>query len=205
VNPQQFSGVNEFRYYLDARTTPGAFTETNWMTVQVIGSSEGPLGQKESSWKKPALVIGGAVVVVGAGAAIAGGGGGGGEGDSSGAGDVDPADNILVRTTSDQASAAGLLLPRVTIIDVGGDLAGRSISRIRVQLQFDAVDGGEETYEVSYNGAIVLTGRTAGSSSEQVDVVGTADTQVLIRVTDSIAVDGNQAFRLDATVTYFLE
>jgi len=202
VNPKQFVGVEEFRYYLDARTVQGAFTETNWKTVQVIGSASVASGSQESSWKKPALVIGGAAVAIGAGVAIAGGGG---SGDSSGEGGVDPADNIIVRTTSDQANGSAILLPRARIVDIGGDLAGRSITRVRVQLQFNAIDGGEETYEVSYNGSTVLTGRTGGSTSEQVDVVGTADTQVVIQVTDSVAVDGNQAFRWDATVTYFLE
>lgn len=202
LNPQQFSGVDEFRYYLDAKTEPGAFTETNWMTVKVIGGgTEALAGTQKSSWQKPTLIVGGAAVAIGAGVALAGGSGGGGDGDGEG---VDPADNVLVRTASDQVDESGVILPRARVVEAG-DLSGRTIRRVRIQLQFDAVDGGEEDYEIIYNGATVLSGRTGGNISEQVDVLGSDDTQVLIQVTDSVAVDGNQAFRWDATVTFFLE
>jgi hypothetical protein len=188
INPEQFAGVPSFRYYLDARSEPGAFTETNWMTVQVIGSG------------------GSAVVAVGAGVAVAGGGGGGGGNDNNDGGTpTDPADQILVRTASDQVNEAGLLLPQADVVDVAPDLAGRSIKRVRIQLTFNALDGGEEEYQIIYNGATVISGRTAAPVSEQVDVVGSADTQVLMRVVDSVPVDGKQAYRWDLTVTYFLE
>ncbi|MDF3130550.1 hypothetical protein P0Y35_15185 [Kiritimatiellaeota bacterium B1221] len=201
----QFAGVSKFRYYLDARTVPGAVTETNWMTVQVIGKTPATGSSKESSWKRPVLIGAGAVVAVGAGIAIAGSGGGG-DGDGGGnSGSSDPADNILVRTSSDQANDNSVLLPRAQIVDIAGDLAGRSISRVRIQLEFNGIDGGAEEYEVKYNGATVISGRTGGSITEQVDVVGTSDTQVVISVTDSEAVDGTQSFSWNATVTYFVE
>lgn len=206
INPEQFAGVPSFRYYLDARSEPGAFTETNWMTVQVIGAGSSAMGPAPSDWKRPVLIGAGVVVAVGAGVALAGSGGGGGGGDSGGGGTpTDPADQILVRTASDQVNEAGLLLPQADIVDVASDLAGRSIKRVRIQLTFNPLDGGEEEYQIIYNGATVITGRTAAPVSEQVDVVGSADTQVLMRVVDSVAVEGKRAYRWDMTVTYFLE
>ncbi len=205
VPSAQFVGVENFRYYLDARTVPGAVTETNWMTVQVIGKNTTTGSSKESSWKRPVLIGVGAVVAVGAGVAIAGSGGGGdGDGGGSG-GDSDPADNVLVRTASDQANENSVLLPRYQIVDVAGDLAGRSITRVRIQLEFNDLDGGLDEYEVKYNGATVISGSTGGSISKQVDVVGAADTQVVIGVVNSEAVDGTQTFSWNATVTFFVE
>ncbi|MEX2607860.1 MAG: hypothetical protein WD708_10985 [Kiritimatiellia bacterium] len=204
VRPELFAGVDDFRYYLDARTEAGAITESNWMTVRVIdgGTTD---GGKKSDWKRPALIGVGAVVAVGAGVAIAGGGGGGGGGGDADAAPIDPADQVIVRTGSDQADGTSLSFPRVTVLDVGGDLAGRSIRRIRVRLEFNGEDGGEEEYEVSYNGATILAGRTGTSIVEQVDVVGAADTQVVIRVLSSVPADGTNTFRWSATVTYFVE
>lgn len=204
INPQQFAGVPSFRYYLDARSEPGAFTESNWMTVQVIGGGGSAVGPQPSDWKRPVLIGAGVVVAVGAGVAIASGGGGGGDNNGSG-NPTDPADQILVRTASDQVNEAGLLLPQADIVDVAPDLAGRRIKRVRIQLSFNALDGGEEAYQVLYNGATVITGRTGVTVSEQVDVLGSADTQVLMRVVDSVPVEGKQAYRWDMTVTYFLE
>ncbi|MGA0333228.1 MAG: hypothetical protein ACO3NW_04665 [Kiritimatiellia bacterium] len=151
------------------------------------------------------MIGAGAVVAVGAGVAIAGGDGGGDNGGGVTNPDVDPADQILVRTASDQVNASSLLLPSSRVLDVAGDLAGRSITRVRVQLNFNGVDGGAENYEVSYNGRIVLNGRTGTSISEQVDVVGSADTQVVVQVTDSQPVNANFAYSWDVTVTYFVE
>lgn len=206
VPASSFAGVENFRYYLDARTEPGAVSETNWMTVQVIGAGGGSAVSSESSWKRPVLIGAGALVAVGAGVAIAGSGGGGGDGDGGNGGDGgDPADNILVRTASDQADGNSLLLPRSRVVEAGGDLNGRSIKRIRIQLSFNSVDAGADAYEVSYNGATVISGRTNSSVTEQVDVVGAADSAVLISVTDSVADQGTQSFSWNVTVTYFVE
>lgn len=204
VRPELFAGVDSFRYYVDARTEAGAVTESNWMTVRVIGGSETEAAKK-SGWKRPALIGAGAVVAVGAGVAIAGGGGGGGGGGDADGDPVDPADQVIVRTGSDQADGPAVSFPRVTVLDVGGDLAGRRIRRVRVRLEFNGEDGGEEEYEVGYNGATILSGRTGASIVEQVDVVGAADTRVVIRVLSSIAAGGTNTFRWTATVTYFVE
>lgn len=204
VNPEQFIGVTSFRYYLDARTEPGAFTETNWMTVQVIGSGGSTASQQPSNWKRPVLIGAGVVVAVGAGVAIASGGGGGGD-DNSGGSPTDPADKIIVRSVSDQVNEGGLLLPQVDTVDIAPDLLGRRISRVRIQVTFNALDGGEEEFQVNYNGATVLSGRTGTLVSDQVDVLGSADSKVFMRVVDSVPVEGKNTYRWDMTVTYFLD
>ena len=206
IPPGQFAKTPTFRYYIDAKTQRGAVSETNWMTVQVIGQNAIVAENSGSDWKRPALIGAGALVAVGAGVAIAGGGGGDGGDDTSGENpEVDPADQVLVRTASDQEDSPDLLLPQTRVVDVAGDLAGRTITRVRIQLDFDAVDGGEEEYQVSYDGSVVINGRTSGSISEQVDVLGSADTQVVVAVTDSVPVNGLQAYSWIVTVTYFVE
>ncbi|WFB37228.1 hypothetical protein P3T73_05575 [Kiritimatiellota bacterium B12222] len=206
VSPEQFAGLPSFRYYLDARSDTGAFSETDWVTVKVIGGSGNPVAIKSSDWKRPALIAAGAVVAVGAGVAIAGSGGGGGGDDSGDTGDgTDPADQIIVRTLSQNIDQKTLILPQVAISDVVNDLAGRSIRRVRVQINFDAVDEGPETYEVYYNGSVILTDVTAGNTSKQVDVVGASAAQVIIQVTNSIPVDDLYRYSWNATITYFLE
>lgn len=203
VRPELFDGVDSFRYYIDARTETGAITESNWMTVRVIGDREAE-GEKRSGWKRPALIGAGAVVAVGAGVAITGSGSGSGEGDP-GTDPTDPADQVIIRTASDQVNETSVSFPRVTVLDVGGDLAGRRIRRVRVRLEFNGEDGGEEEFEARYNGATILSGRTGTSVVEQVDVVGAADTQVVIRVLSSVPVDGTNTFRWTATATFFVE
>jgi hypothetical protein len=204
VRPELFAGVDDFRYYLDARTEAGALSETNWMTVQVIGRSATER-EKKSNWKRPALIGAGAVVAVGAGVAIAGGGSGGGGGGEDAGTPTDPADQVIVRTASEQVNEASAGFPRVMVVDAEGNLAGRSIRRVRVRLEFDGLDGGEEEYDVRYNGATIISGRTGTSAVEQVDVVGAADTQVVFRVLSSVPVDGTQTYRWNAIVTYFVE
>jgi len=203
IPPELFDGADTFRYYIEARTEAGAFAETNWMTVRVIRSAPRADTARESDWRRPALIGAGAVAAVGAGVILADSGSGSGNGDSSDP--SDPADQLIVRTASDQVNSPNVALPRTQVVDVAGDLAGRGIRRVRVRLDFDAVNGGSDTYEVRYNNATVLSGSTATRTVEQVDVVGGAGTQVLIQVNNSTPVDGLQAFSWSATITYFVE
>lgn len=209
IDPELFSDAASFRYYLEAEARGGVRTESDWSTVKVIGRDTAGGPPAKPGWKRPALIGAGAAVAVGAGVAIAGGGGGGGgnEGDGGGGGGgaVDPADQVVVRTASDDVDTPNPALPKVTSVDVSGDLGGRSVNRVRVRLEFDGVDGGEEAYEASYNGSTILSGTAGGGVTEQVDVVGAADTQVLVRVTASNPVDGTTTYRWNATVTFFLE
>lgn len=199
-----FSALDEFRYYITARSTSGAFTETNWSTVQVIGGSARQTPE-EGGWKRPVLIGAGAAVAVGAGVAIAGSGGGGGGGGDDGGDGGDPADQVIVRTASDRVDDASPILPSLTVIDVAGELAGRTITRVRIRIEFDGVDGGIDQFEVSYNGVVVINGSTGGVLTRQVDVVGTASTQVDIAILSSEIVEGTATYNWNATATYFVE
>ncbi len=201
VPPSLFAATESFRYYIEARAASGVRAETHWATVRVIGGKSMAAG--EGGWKKPLLIGAGAAAAVGAGIALSGGGGGGG--DEVPANPTDPADNLIVRTATDSVNSATPALPRINTVDAAAELGGRTLTRVRIRLEFDGVDGGAETYEVSYNGATVLSGSAGGLKTEQVDVLGAADTQVLIRVLSSVPVNGISSYSWNATVTYFLQ
>lgn len=208
VSPQYFSGVDSFRYYLEARDAEGVWTETNWMTVRVIGEA-GAAEPDEKSWVRPAVIGGGAALAVGAGVALAGsggGGGGGGEAENGGGGDEgNPADRVIVRSRSDDVDSPSPGLPKTTVLDVADELAGREIDRVRVRLEFEAVDGGEERVEISYNGSTVLSSTVTNTLVDQVDVLGAADSQVVVRVVESTRDEGTVTYRWTATATFFLK
>jgi hypothetical protein len=202
INPSLFSGISSFRYYLEAHTVDGDWVETDWMTVRVIGTVVE--GQQERGWLRPTLV--GLGVAGGVGAAIilsdSDSGGGGGEDLPPG---VDPADQILVRTASDSVNAPGGAAPRERTVDVAEELRGRQINRVRIRVEFDPLDGGPETYQILYNNRVVFSGSASNTPlTDQVDVAGTPDSRVIIRVLSSEMVDGLFAYRWNATVTYFL-
>jgi hypothetical protein len=96
-------------------------------------------------------------------------------------------------------------LPKTTVVDVADELAGRTIDRVRIRLEFDAVDGGAEQVEVSYNGSTVLADTVETTFTDQVDVLGAADSQVLIRVVDSTLAEGTATYRWTVTVSFFLD
>lgn len=206
IEPEFFASLEEFRYYMVARGQSGAFTETNWSTVRVIGgSARAPQG--EDGWQRPVLIGAGAAVAVGAGVALADSGGGGGGSSDAGAddSDVDPADQVIVRTATDRVNEASPLLPKGTFVDASDELAGRTIDRVRVRIEFDGIDGGVEEFEVKYNGSVVVSGATGGTLTRQVDVVGSSSTLVEILVQTSEAVDGFSAYSWTATVTFFVQ
>jgi len=89
------AGLQQLLYYIEAKDSLGAVSETPWYTVEIkagtptttptakVGAAA--TSEKESSWKKPALIAGGALAVGGAALAIMGGGGSsGGSGSGSG-------------------------------------------------------------------------------------------------------------------------
>lgn len=204
LDPVLFRGVESFRYYIDAHTTDGAWSESNWFTVRVVGSGEED--PDRSGWGRPAFVGLGAAAVVGGAILLSdsGSGGGGGGGDPPVNGD--PADTLIIRTAGENVNSPSPGLPSVTIVGVADELAGRRIRRVRVRLDFDPVDGGEKTYDVSYNGRVILSGTASDAPrSNQVDAVGSPDPNVVIRVLTAEPVDGTATYRWNATVTFFLE
>ncbi len=207
IPPRLFAGTETFRYYIDAHSVTGELAETPWVSMRVIGAGlNGGPAEKPSAWKKPALIVAGGAAAIAVGVALSSdGGGGGGDSGNGGGGGGDIADQVIIRTASDNVSSASPSLPSVTVLDAAGELAGRRINRVRIRLEFDGVDGNPETYEASYNGATAFTGSAAGSKVEQVDLVGSADTAVVIRVLSSLPGEGGvSAYRWNATVTYFV-
>jgi hypothetical protein len=203
INPSLFSGISSFRYYIEAHTVDGDWAETDWMTVRVIGTVEEDDGRR--NWIRPTLIGLGAAGGIGAAIVLSDSGGGGSGGEAELPPGVDPADQIIVRTASDTYEGPVGPAPRETVVDVADELRGRRINRIRVRLQFDPVDEGEEIYEIRYNDRLVFRGNASGSPrTDQVDFVGAADSRVFIRVVSSQSVDGVFAYRWNATVTYFL-
>lgn len=200
VNPSLFSGMSSFRYYIEAHTEEGDWAETEWMTVRVIGRVEDSASDR--NWVRPALV--GVGVAGGIGAAIVLSDRDSGSADELPPG-VDPADQILVRTLSDSFNGNAGAAPRERSVDVEDDLQGRRISRVRIRIEFDPVDGGMETYQILYNNRVVFSGAASDSpKTNQVDVAGAADSRVTVRVVSSESVNGQFAYRWNATVTYFL-
>lgn len=208
IPSRNFAGADSFRYYLEARDKKGVWTESDWMTVQVIRE----VGEEEdtnNAWVRPTLIGGGAALAVGGGVALAGGGGGGGGGGDAdaggGGGGGDPADRVIVRTRSDDVDSPSPGLPKSLVLDVSDELAGREIDRVRIRLEFDAVDGGEERVEVSYNGSTVLSGTVSTTLTDQADVLGAADSQVVVRVVESTPAGGTSTYRWTVTATFFLK
>jgi hypothetical protein len=204
IEPEFFSAVEEFRYYITARTEAGAFTETNWSTVRVI-SGAGQQPQNERNWQRPVLIGAGAALAIGGGVALADSGSSSGGGDGAPPDDIDPADQVIIRTASGRVDESTPLLPELTVVDVADELAGRTITRVRVRVEFDAVDEGAEEFNVRYNNSVILAETTTLNVTRQVDVVGTASTQVEFRVISSEAVDGASSYAWNATFTFFVE
>ena len=205
LEPNLYSGTSSFRYYIDAHTTSGTWAETHWHTVRVIGSESTAPEDERGGWRRPVLIGAGAVAVVGAGIAIAdSGSSGGGSGDADPGGD--PADQIIVRTASENVNSPASPTPSASVVDIADELGGRTIRRVRVRLEFDPVDAGAESFDVSYNNRVILSGTAAdGPRTDQVDAVGAADTRVLIRVLDSAADEGTFTYRWNATITFFVQ
>lgn len=203
LDPPLFSGSTSFRYYLDAHTVSGEWTETNWFTVQVVGGGTQETASGRRSWRRPALIAAGTAAAVGIGVAVADSGGGSGGGEEPPP--IDPADQLVVRTLSDNVNAPFVNLPVEQSVNIDGELAGRTIRRVRIRLEFDPVDLGAETFAVVYNGRVVISGTAEEvAQTQQVDVAGGGGSTVTVRVLNSVKDDETFTWRWNATVTYFL-
>lgn len=215
------AGVDSFSYYIEAQDKNGAIVETPWYDVPfrraenkpaaAVGGAmpmptpAGPAAPapviaapvekravaEESSWKKPALIAGGAALVLGGAYAISQSGGGGsdggdsGGGDDNGGGDLDPADvqgtyagtvnTCLTSTggvTTCESGAMSLVLDVNGVVfsetihpgqQLTGNLNGSSFTLVSV-----ANDGGISR-TVNYEGSVVnnkILGSVSGSTSD---------------------------------------
>lgn len=88
ISAHMTAGLSQILYYIEARDTSDATTETPWHTIAVKNPGTTPIVQptpeeQGRSWTKPALIAGGVVLAGGAVWALSSGGGGGGDGGST--------------------------------------------------------------------------------------------------------------------------
>lgn len=82
ISAQVTAGLSQILYYIEARDTSDATTETPWHTIVVNNPGTALPGQpapalQQRSWTKPALIAGGVILAGGAALALSSGGGGG--------------------------------------------------------------------------------------------------------------------------------
>lgn len=87
ISAHMTAGLSQILYYIEARDTSDATTETPWYTIVVKNTgvpstAQQAPGDQGRSWTKPALIAGGVILAGGAALALSSGGGGGGGGSS---------------------------------------------------------------------------------------------------------------------------
>lgn len=120
------------------------------------------------------VLVGGAAVGVAAASDSGGGGGGGGSG-------FDP--NNAVSVGANKSAAGGFSgAPQDTVIDGSAAVAGKSVTGVRVTLNYEAF-GIPDRFQIIYQGSTIGdTGNVSGNGTLQRTAGGTA-AQVIIRVT----------------------
>lgn len=210
------AGKGTVRYYIEAANEAGDWSETPWHTVSVQDPgestpkpSQGSSESETASWVWPTVIIGGGALAVAGAIALADSGGGGGDGggnDGGDGGDGDITDRLVVRSASGDSNSNMISLPDDTVVDGASSFGGRKISNIRVDLDYDPVDEGEEEFQVIYRGSPVLsTGKVGTAGSRTITLSGT-ESEVTFRVLTSLpgATDTYQ-WNWNGTVTYILE
>ena len=210
------AGKGTVRYYIEAANEAGDWSETPWHTVSVQDPgestpkpSQGSSESETASWVWPTVIIGGGALAVAGAIALADSGGGGGDGggnDGGDGGDGDITDRLVVRSASGESNSNMISLPDDTVVDGASSFGGRKISNIRVDLDYDPVDEGEEEFQVIYRGSPVLsTGKMGTAGSRTITLSGT-ESEVTFRVLTSLpgATDTYQ-WNWNGTVTYILE
>ena len=210
------AGKGTVRYYIEAANEAGDWSETPWHTVSVQDPGEstpkpskGSSDSETASWVWPTVIIGGGALAVAGAIALADSGGGGGgsdNGGTDGGGDGDISDRLVVRSASGESNSDMISLPDDTIIDGAASFGGRKISNIRVDLDYDPVDGAAEEFQVLYRGSPVLsTGKVEEAGSRTITLSGT-DTEVTFRVLTSLPGPADTyQWNWNGTVTYILE
>ena len=208
------AGKGTVRYYIEAANEAGDWSETPWHTVSVQDPgestpkpSQGSSDSETASWVWPTVIIGGgALAVAGAIALADSGGGGGDDGGGNGGGDGDITDRLVVRSASGSSDSDMISLPDDTVVDGSSSFAGRKISNIRVDLDYDPIDGAAEEFQVLYRGSPVLsTGKATTAGSRTITLSG-SESEVTFRVLTSLpGPTDTYQWSWNGTVTYILE
>jgi hypothetical protein len=210
------------RYYIEALAADGEWKETNWMSIAVqdedqmaaggngddAGPSVPPPGESggKPGWFWPTVLIGGGALAVAGAVALSDSGGGDDPAPLPDPGDDDVAGRIITRTVRDDVEATTAVLPKDTVVDITGQLNGREIETVRVDLTLDPVDGLADSAVVVYNGNNVLeTGQVVNSVSRTVTLSASSPVVVIRAATSTLDDQGNQNYSITATVTYILK
>lgn len=214
------AGKGTVRYYIEAANEAGDWSETPWYTVSVQdpgestpSPSKGGSESETPSWVWPTVLIGGGALAVAGAISLADSGGGGGDsngdtggntGGDTGGGDI--SDRLVVRSANGQASSGSVALPDDTPVDGASSFAGRKITNIRVDLDYDPVDQNAEEFQVLYRGEPVLsTGEVTAAGSRTITLSGT-ESEIVFRVlSSSPSLEGLYQWNWSGTVTYILE
>ncbi len=210
------AGKGTIRYYIEAANEAGDWSETPWHTVSVQDPGEstpkpspGSSDSETASWVWPTVIIGGGALAVAGAIALADSGGGGGDGDGGGDGGDgggDITDRLVVRSASGNSDSDMISLPDDTEVDGSSSFGGRKISNIRVDLDYDPIDGAAEEFQVLYRGSPVLsTGKVTTAGSRTITLSGT-ESEVTFRVLTSLpGPTDTYQWSWNGTVTYILE
>jgi hypothetical protein len=203
------SGKGTIRYYIEAANEAGDWSETPWHTVSVQDPGEstptpskGGSESETASWVWPTVIIGGGALAVAGAIALADSGGGG----DDGGGDGGISDRLVVRSASGNSDSDMISLPDDTVVDGAASFGGRKVSNIRVDLDYDPVDGAAEEFQVLYRGSPVLsTGKATTAGSRTITLSG-SETEVTFRVLTSLpGPTDTYQWNWSGTVTYILE
>jgi hypothetical protein len=199
------------QYYIDAVNSAGERTETVYYTVSVIdpkapGSTPlpGPSGQqpvlgKDRSWLWPTVLIGGGALAVAGAVALADGGDSSSDGNDGGGTETPFIERVQISKSGNQD---GL---RETIIDASDLVGEKTIEKVTIKLEVNAVAGLEERFQVLYEGTPVIDiSPVSGEFEKEVTLSGTSSWMV-VRVVSSLPDEtGANKYEWDVTATFSL-
>ena len=219
---------SSLNYYIEASDKNGEWKESPWFKVSlnkrmaaaprpqtspkpVTPKSPAPYKRADqesitdSKWFWPAI-IGGGIAVVGAVALSSSDSGGGSSTTVVDTTPTGPTENSLRVGASDNQSTPSLALPRDTVIDASGALAGRTVTSVRVTMNYNPADTGGERFTVTYNGSTIIDTGVVTSPGQAVAEVSGSSTQVIISVLESSeGENGGFNYNWDATAFFIYE
>jgi hypothetical protein len=208
-------------YYIEAGNTGGEWAETPW---NIISFGEGGTGspsvitpsvppvtgpsypyqkKERSKWFWPTVGLAGAAIIAGGVILADSGGDSGGSGGCGGGSNTSP--TTFTQGANDGAAGSGLVLPKDTVIDATNSVTGRLINSVSVNITFNPVDAGAETFSIVYNGNVVFTSPSLTSTTSFNQTFNGNAPLVLIRVNTSVPdAQGRFFYSWNATATFNL-
>lgn len=165
-------------------------------TAQPIPAGAVTSAEASSGGIPTGVWIGAGVLAAGGGIAIAAGSGGGSD-DDGGGGGFDPANTVSV--SANQSASGGFSSgAQDTAIDGSGAVAGKTVTGVRVTLNYEAFDI-PDRFQIIYQGNVIGdTGEVSGNNTIQ-EIAGGSSPQVIIRV---LTPSGGTSWEWNATVEF---